>query len=30
MDVWFVEEGGRRVVVSDNSTLGDVDVEILD
>jgi hypothetical protein len=30
LDVWFVENGKERVVISDNSTLGDVDVERLD
>ena len=26
LDIWFVPEGGERTVISDNSTLGDVDV----
>ena len=30
LEVWFVEEGKRRRVFSDNDTVGDVDVEQLD
>ena len=30
IDAWFAEEGRQRVVISDGTTVGDVDVEFLD
>ena len=30
LDAWFVEEGKQRVIISDSSTLGNVDLKLLD